>query len=373
MVTIKQVKSHGDLRRFVNYPNELYRGNPYFVPSTFADDLEDWDPQKNPAFENADAKCFLAYREGKIVGRIGAIFSREANEKWHNNRTRFTQADFIDDDEVVDALFGAVEKFAREHGSEAIHGPLGFTDMDREGMLVEGFDRRSMFITYYNHPYYIKQMERMGYVKATDWMEYLIKVPEQPNEKLGRLSELVQRRCKVHVATCKRRREFKNYVKGAFELLNTAYAKLYGTVSLSDAQVKRYAGKFIPLVDPRYVRFVLNEQEEMVAFGVAAPSLAAAFQKCDGKLFPFGFLHVLKAMKGKNYTLDLFLVAVRPDLQGSGINAILMDEIMKSAIENGVRFAETGPELETNERVQAQWRFFETEQHKRRRCFEKML
>jgi len=373
MVTIKEVTTKKELRKYLNFPNDLYRGNPYFVPSTYADDMVDWDRNKNPAFENAEGKCFLAYRDGQVVGRIGAIYNKTANKKWQRNRTRFTQVDFIDDAEVADALFAAVEDYARARGSEAVQGPLGFTDLDREGMLIKGFDRRSLFFTYYNHPYYIEHLERLGYTKCIDWIEYLISLPETPVDKLDRLADKVMRVYNLHVGECRTRKQIRQYVTAAFDLLNTAYAHLFGTVSLTDAQMKWYANKFLPLVDPRFVRFVFNEEEEMVAFGVATRSLAEAFRKCDGKLLPFGFIHVLKAMKGRNDTLDLLLVAVRPDLQGKGVNAIVMNELLKSAIANGVRYAETGPELETNDKVQAQWRFFETDQHKTRRCFEKIL
>lgn len=373
MVTVKQVATRKELRAFVDFPNKLYKGNPYFVPSTYADDLEDWDERKNPAFEDAEAAAFLAWRNGEIVGRIGAIYSRKANEKWKQNRARFTQVDFIDDPEVSSALFAAVEGYARQRGCEAVIGPLGFTDMDREGMLVEGFDRRSMFITYYNHPYYIDHLTRLGFVKEMDWVEYLIKVPEQADDKIPRLADLVQRKFKLNIAQCRTRGQIKRYVKGAFDLLNVAYKDLFGTTPLTDKQVLRYANKFLPLIDPRYVCFVLDQQDNMIGFSVAAPSLADAFRKCGGKLFPLGFIHVLRAMKGKNDTLDLFLIAVRPDYQGKGVNAILMNEILQSAMQHGVRCAETGPELELNEKVTSQWRFFDVEQHKRRRCFIKKL
>ena len=373
MVEIKEVVTKSDLRKFVDYPNKLYKGNPYFVPSTYADDLEDWDREKNPAFEYCEAKCFLAYRDGEIVGRIGAILSDKANKKWGYKRMRFTSVDFIDDEEVVDALFKTVEDYGREKGCVEIHGPLGFSDLDREGMLVEGFDRRSMFITYYNHPYYIDHMVRLGYEKDVDWLENLITIPSEPNEKIARLAEVVKRRYKFHLVELNSKRDIKPYVKKAFDLLNVAYANLYGVVPLTDRQVKRYVGKFLPLVDRRFVSFVENKDGELIAFGVGAPSLANAFRKCNGKLFPYGWVPVLKALKGKNDTMDLFLVAVRPDMQGTGANAILIDSVLRNAIKMGVKQAETGPELETNERVQAQWKYFECDQHKRRRCFIKKL
>lgn len=373
MVEIREVTSKRDLIRFVDYPNQLYKGNPYYVPSTFEDDVADWDRQKNPAFEYCEGKCFLAYRDGRIVGRIGAILSEVANKKWGHKRMRFTQVDFIDDAEVVDALFGAVEAYAREKECLEVHGPLGFSDLDREGMLVEGYNLRSLFYTYYNHPYYNEHMARLGYTKDVDWVEMLIHVPKNPPEKLARIADLVQKRGKYSVAKLSRRRDIKPYVRPAFDLLNDAYANLYGVVPLTERQVVHYMKKFLPLLDPRFVKFVLNEEGRMVAFGVAAPSLSGAFQKNKGRLYPFGFIQVLRALKGKNEALELFLVAVRPDLQGSGVNSILINEILKNVVGTSIHLAETGPELETNEKVQAQWRFFETEQHKRRRCYIKQL
>lgn len=372
-VEIREVCSKAELRQFVDYPNQLYRDVPQFVPAFYGDDLADWDRSKNPAFEYCEARNFLAWRDGEIVGRIGAILSHKANETWGTNRMRFSQVDFIDDAEVSAALFQTVEDWAREKGCSQVHGPLGFCDMDREGMLVEGFDRRSMFITYYNHPYYCEHMTRLGYEKDVDWVEKIIKVPDKPDEKIARLSEIVQRRYKFKPVELNSKADIKPYVRKAFDLLNEAYANLYGVVPLTERQVQHYAGKFLPLVDRRFVSFVENKEGELIAFGVGAPSLADAFRKCDGKLFPYGWLPVLKALKGKNEAMDLFLVAVRPDLQGTGANAILIDTILRNAIKMGVKYAETGPELETNEKVQSQWKYFEHEDHKRRRCYIKKL
>ena len=235
MVEIREVKSKSDLRRFVAYPNKLYRDVPQFMPPLRGEDMADWDRKKNPAFEYCDAKCYLALRNGEIVGRIGAILSRRSNEKWNKQRMRFTQVDFIDDIEVSTALFEAVEAWAREMGCNEVHGPLGFTDLDREGMLVEGFDQKSMFITYYNHPYYIDHLTRLGYVKDVDWVEFLIDVP-QPGDRivprLQQLSDRVLRSTGLHVAQVRHRRDFRPYIEKVFDLINTCYAHLYGTVEL---------------------------------------------------------------------------------------------------------------------------------------------
>ena len=336
--------------------------------------MSDWDRQKNPAFSYCDARCWLAERDGEIVGRIGAIRSRKANEKWGTNRMRFTQVDFIDDPEVSAALFAAVEDWARELGCTAVHGPLGFTDMDREGMLVEGFDRRSCFFTYYNHPYYIDHMAALGYVKDVDWIEELITVPtdEKTIQRWEKLSDFVLKRNHLHIVEPKSRLAYLPLLKPFFDLVNVAYAPLYGTVDLTDEQIKKYASKFAPLINPHTTCFVMDKNDRMVAFGVGAPSLATAMQKHRGRLFPTGWVDVLKSFR-KNDTIDLLLIAVHPDYQSRGVNAIILSKTMKGCLKMGIKQAETGPMLEMNDKVQSQWKDFQTEQHKRRRCFIKEL
>lgn len=375
MVEIREVKSKSDLRRFVAYPNKLYRDVPQFMPPLQGEDMADWDRKKNPAFEYCDAKCYLALRDGEIVGRIGAILSRRSNEKWNKRRMRFTQVDFIDDIEVSTALFETVEAWAREMGCNEVHGPLGFTDLDREGMLVEGFDQKSMFITYYNHPYYIDHLTRLGYVKDVDWVEFLIDVPQPGDRIVPRLQQLSDRVLKstgLHVAQVRHRRDFRPYIEKVFDLINTCYAHLYGTVELSREQIKKYADKFIPMINPDLACFVMDENDNMVAFGVAAPSMAAAIKKNDGHMFPFGFIDILRALR-KNDTLDLYLIAVRPDYQDRGVNAVLMNHVLKGCHKIGIQKAETGPQLEQNFKIQHQWSLFKYRNHKRRRCFIKQL
>ncbi len=370
-VEVRPVTTRRESRLFVNYPNVLYRDTPQFVPAFYGDDLADWDERKNPAFSYCEGRRFLAWRDGEVVGRIGAILSHKANEKWGTRRMRFSQVDFIDDRAVSAALFQAVEDWARERGCDQIHGPLGFCDLDREGMLVEGYDQRSMFITYYNHPYYNEHLTALGYRKDTDWMEYKITVPALDSDvavKLHRIAERVKERRHLHVAETHNRLAYKPLIKQVFSLVNEAYAPLYGTVDLTDEQIKKYSDKFIPLISPDCSCFVLDEEGNMVAMGVAAPSMATAMQKSRGRLFPFGWIGVLRAL-AKNDTLDLFLIAVRPDLQGAGVNAIVLDHLLQRVPKLGIRYAETGPQLETNSKILAQWKLFDKEQHKRRRCY----
>ncbi len=374
-IVIREVTTKKDRKRFVDFPNQLYKDNPNYVPSFYSDDLGDWDQTQNPAFAYCDASCFLAYEDDRLVGRIGVILNRAANEKWGTNRVRFSCVDFINDDRVSQALFETAERWASERGCDQLHGPLGFCDLDREGMLVEGFDRKSMFITYYNAPYYPEHLERLGYRKDTDWIEYRINIPT-PDSKEGtmiaRLARRIERQGEYRVADLKRRSDYRPYVKQVFRLVNEAYAPLYGVVKLNEEQIDRYAAKFIPLVNPDYACFVVDKNDQVVAFGVTVPSLSDAMIKCRGRLFPLGWIPVLKALS-KNDTVDLLLIAIRPDLQGSTLIAMIFDHFIKSTNKNGIKYAETGPQLETNTKIQGQWKFFEREQHKRRRCFVKDL
>ncbi len=374
-IKLVEVKTKAQRRVFVDYPNKLYRDDPHFVPAFYGDDMADWDPQKNPAFAYCEARAWLAYRDGKVVGRIGAILSHRANEKWGTKRMRFSQVDFIDDPAVSDALFQKVEEWAKEKGMEEVHGPLGFCDMDREGMLVEGFDKRSMFITYYNHPYYIQHMERLGFVKDADWVEYLLPIPAVDDPKMLRIKRIadhILQKGKYHEVQVKNRVAYKPWIKQAFELVNRAYGDLYGTVDLGKDQIEKYANKFIPLIEPEFCCLVADEQDKLVAFGVMGMSMAEAMRKSRGRLFPTGWIHVLKALK-KNDAVDMFLIAVDPALQGVGLNSIVMTHLWEGSIKRGIINAETGPMLEMNEKILSQWRALTVIPHKRRRCFVKKI
>ncbi len=374
-IVIKEVRTKAERMTFVDFPNRFYRHDPHYVPSFFGDDMADWDEDKNPAFEYCEVRSFLAYRGDEVVGRIGAILNHAANEKWGTKRMRFSQADFIDERAVSSALFGAVEDWAREKGMDAVHGPLGFCDLDREGMLVEGFGRRSMFYTYYNHPYYAEHLTELGYVKDADWIEHLIPLNgwDDPNYiRLKRISDAMLRRTGFHKVGIKSKRDIRPYIRKAFELVNIAYADLYGVVELNEAQINKYTNKFLPLVDPDYCCLIVDDNDDLMGFGVGAPSVSDAMIKNRGHLFPLGWIPVLRALR-KNDTLDLFLIAVRPELQKTGVNGIIMEHLFTGCNKNGIRHAETGPQLELNTSVHTQWKMFGIEPHKRRRCFIKKL
>lgn len=372
MVEIKAVQTKKDLKRFAAFSNNLYSENPYYVPDLVADEVASLDMKRNPAYDFCDADFFLAYKGGKAVGRIGAIINHESNKKWKESNIRFTHFDFIDDPEVSKALMDKVTQLAQEKGMTAIHGPLGFTDMDHQGMLIEGFQELDMFITLYNHPYYIDHMKTLGFEKEIDWVEFQVKLPDEPIEFMEKLSERVKKRFNYRTLTFNHRKDILPWAHKVFDLYNEAYAPLFGSTLLSEKQIDMYIKAFFGFVNKDFIQIVVNEEDEVVAFGICMPSISKAMQKAKGKLFPTGFLHLLRALK-KNKILDMYLVAVSPKHQGKGVNAILMNEILKSAYAYGIEYAETGPELETNAKVQAQWKHFETRQHKRRRVWKRTL
>ena len=356
-VTIIPVKTKKELKRFIRFNHELYKDNPYSVPDLYEDMQGTLDPKRNAAFEFCEAECFLAMRDDKVVGRVAAIINRRANEKWNIKAVRFGWIDFVDDEEVSKALLDTVEQWGRERGMEEIQGPLGFTDLDPEGMLIEGFDRISTMATIYNYPYYPKHMEKLGYEKDTDWIEFLLKVPEKVPEKFGRIANMVAKRFELKAEKFKSNRELASrYGKEIFELINKSYAPLYGFSALSDKQIEQYIKMYLPLVDRRMITLITDKNDKLVGVGITIASLAEALQKAKGHLFPFGWFHIVKALFLKRPTrLDFLIVAIDPEYQGKGVNAIIINEIMPNYIKMGFKDVETNPELESNNKVQAQW------------------
>lgn len=372
-IKLKEVTTNKELKRFVDFQYQLYKNNEYWVPPLKKEELFLLRRDKNPAFDFCETKYWLAYNNGNIVGRIAGIINHKFNDKFNKKTMRFGWIDFIDDEAVSSTLLNAVEEWAKEKGMNEIHGPLGFTDMDGEGTLIEGFDEVSTLGAIYNFPYYPKLIERKGYSKDIDWVEYQVKMTSDPvPEKISRIADIALKRNKLRVLRVKKAKELLPYAREMFYLINESYQDLYGFVELSDKQIDMYVKQYFGFIKPEYVPVVLNEKNEMVAFGITMPSMSKAFQKAKGKLFPFGFMHILKAMKN-NPGLDLYLTAVRPDMQDKGVNAILMNETNKLIIKNNIRVVETNRELEDNSKVRAQWRFFEHRQHKRRRCYKKEL
>lgn len=374
-VEVIKVETIKQLKEFVNYNYELYKNCPYAVPELYEDAVNTLRKDRNAAFEFCEADYFLAMRDGKIVGRVAAIINKRANEQWGLKAARFGWVDFIDDAEVSAALISAVEQWARERGMTELQGPLGFTDFDREGMLVEGFDRLGTMATIYNYPYYPQHMERLGFEKDADWVEFLIKVPEKNWEKAERLSAIIARKYKLRVVKCKSRSELaKRYGKALFELVNECYAPLYGYSPLSDKQIEQFIKQYLPVIDLRLVSLIVDENDNLVALGVTLVSLARALQKAKGRIFPFGWFHLAKALFfSRPKRLDFLLVAIKPEYQSKGVMALLFNDLMPRFIAMGFEDVETNPELETNNKVQAQWESFNPEQHKRRRAYKKAL
>lgn len=371
-VEIKKVTTKSELKRFIRFNYEFYKDNPYSVPDLYDDMLNTFSPKKNAAFEFCEADYFLALRDGKIVGRVAAIINRRANETWNRKTVRFGWIDFVDDMEVSAALIDTVKQWGKERGMTEIEGPLGFTDMDAEGMLVEGFDQLSTMATIYNYPYYPQHMERLGLSKSADWVEMKIYVPDAIPEKHRRISEIIAKRYNLHIRKLKSKKEVRQsgVAHDIFRLINDAYTPLFGYSRMTERQIDQYVNMYVPVLDLRMVSIVENEQNEIVAVGISMASLSRALQKAKGRLLPFGWYHLLKALMWKRpKVLDLLLVAVRPDYQGKGVNALLFTDLIPVYKELGFEYAESNPELEMNEKVQNQWQYFKTEQHKRRRCF----
>lgn len=375
-ITIKKVSTRRELEKFIRFNYRLYKENPYSVPDLFDDMLNTFNKKKNAAFEFCEADYFLALRDGEIVGRVAAIINHKANRTWNKKDVRFGWIDFIDDAEVSEALMRTVEQWGKERGMTHIQGPLGFTDFDAEGMLIEGFDRLSTMSTTYNYPYYSTHIERMGFEKDADWVEYKIYIPDDIPDKHKRISELIQRKYNLNVVKCTSARTLaKKYGQAIFELMNEAYRPLYGYSALSQRQIDQYIRMYLPIIDLRMVTLITDADDRLIAVGLSMPSLSKALQKSNGRLLPLGWYYLGKTIFLKRYPkiLDLLLVAVKPEYQNKGVNALLFSDLIPVYRQLGFEYAESNPELEMNGKVQAQWEYFKTEQHKRRRCFVKEI
>lgn len=369
MVKIVKVENKRQLNQFIKFPFKLYKGNPYWVPPLISDERFNLSKDKNPAFEYSDAQLWLAYKDDELVGRIAGIISHSYIEKWGNKYARFGWVDFIDDYEVSKALFDTVEAWAKENGLVAVHGPLGFCDLDKEGMLVEGFEELGTFITIYNHPYYPKHIESYGYLKDAEWMEMDITLPgPEVVDKISALADRAIEKYKLKVIPLKKSKDVLPYVPEVFKVYNVGYDQLYGSVHVTDKQVACYLKQFFSFLNPEYLCLIYDEEDKMAGFGIIIPSLSKAVQKSKGRLLPFGFISFLKAIK-KNDTLDLYLIAIRPELRSKGVPYVILSELTRTALKNGVTHAIASPELETNHAVHSMWRNFNTRIHRRRRCY----
>lgn len=374
-VTITPLKpTRSELLRYVKFGIDLYKDNDCYVPPLVLDEIDTLSPKKNPAFDVCRAKSFMAYKDGRPAGRITAIINNVVNSRNKVKELRFGFVDFIDDDEVVDALFKTVEDWGRTQGMETIIGPLGFSDMDHEGMLIDGFDQIGTIATIYNYPYYVGHMERMGYTKDIDWVEYRIKIPESIPDKYARIAQIVKTKYNLRSVPLKSRKIVKErYGQALFKLINEAYSDLYGFSPLTDRQIDHYVDQYLGLIRLDCVSMIVDSNDDIVAVGISMPSLSKGLIKSRGKRFPTGWIHLLKALKGKSEIVDLLLVAVKPEYQNKGINALIFNDLIPAFNAAGYKEAESNPELEENENVQKQWEYFERRQHRKRRAWRKTL
>ncbi|MGP1592891.1 MAG: N-acetyltransferase [Prevotella multiformis] len=378
-VQIKRVETKKDLKDFIEFHYDLYEGNPYDVPNLYSDELNTLSKDRNAAFDFCEAEYYLALKDGRVAGRVAAIINHKANEKWKKKDVRFGWIDFIDDMEVSRALFQAVEDYGRQKGMEAAVGPLGFTDMDPEGMLTWGFDRLGTMATSYNYAYYPRHMEQLGgWVKDNDYVEYYLEVPEKAPEKYTKIAEMVEKRYNLHVRKLTKRDIFEGgYGKKLFDLINLTYADLYGFSELSDRQIDQYIRMYFPLADLNLVTAVEdgNKDNQLVGIAITIPSLSRALQKCRrGRLLPFGWWHLLRAIKWhKTEAVDLLLIGVLPEYRAKGANALVFADLIPRYVEYGFKWGETQVEMETNEGVQSQWGPLDPINHKKRRCYRKSL
>ncbi len=373
MIEIKEVKTKKQIKTFVDFPTKLYKGVKQYVHPLRMSEFELFNPKKNASFEDCDAKYFLCYKDGKLVGRIAGIIQRLYNEKVNEKRVRFTRFDAINDTQVAKALFDAVENYAKENGMNTVHGPMGFNDLDREGMLIEGFDEIATFEEAYNFDYYKDLMKECGYEKEVDWVEYNITVPKQLDSKIIRVAELIKEKYHLKLADKKNKRAFiKKYAPGIFKLLDEAYGPLYGVVPYTDKVRKQVIDQFNLFISTDFISLVVDENDNVISFGFAIPSLSEVINKCEGKLNLVSIFKLIKAVKHPSQ-LDLALIAVKPEYASKGVPAVIMYEMINNFIKHGIVSCETNLNLEDNIQIQHLWKNFEHHQHKRRRSWIKHI
>lgn len=366
--------SRKELKKYVKFGIDHYKGNDCFVPPLIFDEIDTLSPSKNPAFDFCQARSFMAYRDGKPVGRITGIINTAVNQRTGQQTLRFGFADWIDDDEVADALFDAVQKWGKSQGMTSIVGPMGFSDMDHEGMLVDGFDELGTMATIYNYDYYPRHMQRMGFGKDAEWVEYQISVPDAVPDKYMRIADIVRKKYELRVVKFTDRKKLKDqYGQALFSLINEAYDQLYGYSPLTQRQIDHYIGMYLGILRLDCVCVIVDKDDNLVAVGISMPSFSRALQRSRGRLFPTGWWHILKAIKGSNDIVDLMLIAVKPEYLSKGVNALLFADLLPTYIKNGYKFAESNPELEDNAAVQLQWQYFNRRLHRRRQAFKKEI
>ncbi|NER13834.1 GNAT family N-acetyltransferase [Leptobacterium flavescens] len=372
MIIVNEVTKKNDLKTFVKFPFQLYKNSEYWVPPIINEELESMDKDKNPVFKNAEARFFLAYKDNKVVGRIAAIVNWVEVKEQQKKKIRFGWFDTVDDIEVTSALLEKVYEIGREQQLEYIEGPVGFSNMDKAGMLTEGFEELNTMITWYNYPYYKDHFEQLGFEKAAEWVEYRIDIPDSAPEKVTKFSKMVMERYKLKLLIFKSSKEIIPYVDEMFGLLNKTYNSLQTFVPIQQYQIDHYKEKYIRYIHPEFINCVTDETGKLIAFAITMPSFSKALQKVNGKLFPFGFIHILRAQK-KNDTASFYLIGIDPEYQNKGVTAIIFKEMLKVFHRRGITRVETNPELEENKAIQALWNSYDHRLHKRRRTYRKTL
>lgn len=367
-IVIKRVSSGRDLKRFIDFSYRLYKGNPYYCPQLRLDEWRTLHRKKNKAFEYCEAEYWLAYRDNRIVGRVAGIINPVANKQWNHNFVRFGWIDFMDDPEISRRLIETVEEWGKTKGMTGIHGPLGFTDLDNEGMLIEGFEEMSILTSIYNYPYYPEHIKALGFEMAADWVQHEFPIPDQIPEKVSRMAELVCQRYNIRPLVVKKRKELRPYARKMFVMMNDAFSVLYGYGTITEDQMDAYTKQYFGFIRPEFVSILIDSDDDVVGFGISMPNLTKALQRCNGRLFPFGFLHILNAIR-RNDVVDMYLVGVRPDFHGKGVTALIFHELHKAYIKYGIRLAISSNQLEENAKALTIWKNYESRQHIRRRCW----
>jgi GNAT superfamily N-acetyltransferase len=372
-ITIKEAKTKKEIKTFMLFANELYKDEPNYIPPILSDEMKSANPKHNLSLEHCDTVLLLAYKGDQLVGRLRGLINHKYNDKNNVKHLRFNHFDVIDDFDVTKQLFDYLIQWGKTRGMNVLNGPIGFNDLEKQGLLIEGYEYEAMFITYYNFPYHKDHLEKLGLVKDVDWVEFQVQIPTEVNPKIARITERLLSRNNCKIKHFKNKRELKPYLYNIFDTYNEAFAPLHGVVELSQKQIDQYVKQYLPVINLEYLSVVVdNKTDDVIAFGLLAPSLNDSMRKTQGRLFPFGIFTILKGLKTTK-VLDMYLVAVKPEYQGLGLNAILMSEITNNAIRNGIKYAETGPELEDNDKITSFWKNYDAKRVRRRRCYIKEI
>tara|TARA_R110002012_G_scaffold3397_8_gene15832 strand:+ start:611 stop:1729 length:1119 start_codon:yes stop_codon:yes gene_type:complete len=372
MITIKEMKTKKELTQFVKFPFSLYTKDSNWVPPLINDELESMDSEKNPVFKNAEAHFFLAFKDGKTVGRIAAIINRIEIDEQGKPKMRFGWFDTIDDIEVTKALIAEVEKIGVANNLKWIEGPVGFSNMEKAGLLIEGFEYLNTMITWYNYPYYKEHFEKLNFEKASEWVEFKIQIPEKSPEKVEKFARIVQQRYKLKMIHFKNTKEIMPYVDDMFGLLNKTYSELSTFVPIQQYQIDHYKEKYIKYINPNYIKCIEDANGKLISFAITMPSFSNALKKANGSLWPFGFIHMLRA-RSKNDTAAFYLIGIDPEYQGKGLTAVIFQAMQDLFSANGITEVETNPELEENKAIQQLWKNYEHVMHKKRRTYKRDL